>query len=750
MATTIQINPQDATDAAAFLEQFLADQIPLGDFSKGTALRDLTIGALAAIFAYLTHENDLIRARQSLNTIEGTFVDAEPASLLDAVTALLSNFFITPNSGTKARGVAIGHASQQVDIFIQPTQRFVYNTGTTFNVDATDTYFIPAVDLLPVIDATGLVTDWLFRIPLICTTVGNAGNIDPGLFSGFDPFSPYVTRVEAQSKFSGGNPPETTQQVLARAPTAVSVRNLINSRSIQAVLGDNFSDSIKQVLVIRYGDPEMVRDRIDIASHLAIHVGGAVDIFVLLDTVEKTTSGVVGGPFLRPDGISSVFYDETRQIVLTGQNLNALGVVAGDLLTISADAASSSRNGVYTVTGLGALGVAFVAEAIPGAFETTANASVKIMDSTATVTRLAVTPFVPLLSRNRVSMSTVQPGDILRIVSGFPAIPLEFSVRSVSSDGFSLFVSERFPFPYATDETTPTYLSWTLGRIGPSFNDVLALPGGQPIIKGRASRTVQREGRTTLPGEPLMDILDVAITDPSPLTDSAYVDPGDGLVHFPNRINAPPSAPVGDPLQYQLIVNNPDQAQTALQWAEVLVNSTEPKAWDGRTLRVRYLGLATFQAIDSFVRDTKERTVAASQLVKGHYPMRVRFSVTYRLVRNASTFTDPVVIAQSLVDYVNGFDTVDSPATISGILTFLRSSYPEIDSFVFPTMQVNTVLSAPTGDVLVYDNSNNSDALSPDQMTQISGPTLNLAALGVSNRTIRYVAKLEDINLSIL
>jgi hypothetical protein len=112
----IVVSQDDVLTAQNFLEQFLSDSIPDGDFSKGTALRDLTIGALAAVFAYLTKEQNTIQSRQSLKTIQETVVDADPTSLRDSITALLSNFFISLKPGRYARGTAVGHTSQALDI----------------------------------------------------------------------------------------------------------------------------------------------------------------------------------------------------------------------------------------------------------------------------------------------------------------------------------------------------------------------------------------------------------------------------------------------------------------------------------------------------------------------------------------------------------------------------------------------------------------------------------------------------------
>lgn len=657
--TAIQISPQDVATAANFLEQFLTDNVPSGDFSQGTALRDLTIGAIAAIYALLTAQNTQVRQMQSLNTVQAA-VGGDTQALQDAVTAILSNYFVTPKAGAFSRGVGVGHASQATDIFIPTVARFTYSPGIVFVVDSPSTYFISQNDLIPVIDANGTVLEYLFNIPLVAVNTGNGFDVDPGLFTDFDRFNPYVTRIEVVDKFSGGLPPETVTQMLDRAPTAVSVRNLINDRSIQAVLTDNFEE-IQGFFIAGYGDAEMQRDRLDLApQYMRIHLGGNVDIYLLLALVETTFTGVVGGSFARPDGVVAMFRDASVANFIT----------AG-----------------------------------------------------------------------------VQVGDIIRITAGLPTVPREFKVASVEAT--QLGVIERLPFPLATDEQVPpTNVSYTIGRVGPSYSDVLSGVGLAPLTTGVTSRQVSTSGRITLPGGPVMDILDVAITNP-PLAEASFKDPTDGYIHFPNHVTYSPTAPYAPTdaqtpalgLDYATIVNNPLYAQSALMWMQIQVGTIEtPARFDGTNLRVRYRTLSSFAAIDSFVRGRSERTAAAYQLPRGHNPVSLSMTLSYRLSPSAPALLDNGAIAQTIVDFIMAFDTSEVPIDVSAIMDKVRETYPTISS-VLP-LTIKYALLAPTGDLITFQST---DLVVMDTAKQIGGPTLDLASYGVSDRTVRYITNTLDI-----
>ena len=653
--TTISISPQDVAVAANFLEQFLSDEVPSGDFTPGTALRDLSIGALATIYAFLQAENTQVKQMQSLQSVSAA-VGGDPTALRDAVIAILSNFFISPKAGSKSRGLAIAHISQQVDIFIQSTHRFTRAPGLIFVADIPSdqtVLFIPQSDLVPVFDASNAIIEYQFRIPLVAVRTGSEFDIDPGLFADFDRFNPFVTRIENIDKFDGGNPPETVDAILTRAPTAISVRNLINSRSIAAVLEDTFPD-IKSLFTAGMGDVEMQRDVIRPASHLALHVGGAVDIYPQLDLVETTVTGVVGNLFARPDELVVMFRDPT------------------------------------------------------------------------------VPDFVA---------AGVEVGDIIRVVDGLPSVPREFRVEVVRPG--ELAVSERAPFPLATEEQSPAgALSYTIGRVPPTFTDIVSDIGGTPKTTGISSRRVQHTGRITLPGGPVMEIIDVAVINPPP-AEAAFKSPVDGFVHFPNHVNGTPSnlpTPTQG-LQFETIINNPDEAQSEHMWMEVVVGTdTNPTRFDGATLRVRYRTLAAFADIDAFVTSRRARTVCASQLVRGHNPVTLRTQIKYRLSPEATSLLDDSVIAQTVVDFINAFDTSEVPIDVSAISDKVRETFPTI-SAVSPIV-IDYDLLAPTGEVLTYETV---DLVNVDPTKQVAGPVLDLGSFGVTPRTVRYLADTDGV-----
>lgn len=657
--TQVAISPADVTLAASFLEQFLTDQVPDGDFTQGTALRDLTVKALAAVVAFLRADSALGLQLRSLVTVQAA-VGADPAALADAVTAILSNFFVTPKAGRKSRGFAIGHASRAVDIFIPTTTRFTYSQGLVFVIDSSDVLFIPAAQLVPIVEVDGSVLDYEFRIPLVATQTGDAFDVDPALFSDFDRFSPYVTRVESTTKFSGGQGPETVTEILARAPTAVSVRNLINERSLQATLDDNF-DGIESVLVVGFGDPEMQRDLIPgVAPHLNLHVGGMTDVYLRTALVETEFSGVVGDLYPRPDGVSCVFRDGST-----------------DFSTVP----------------------------------------------------------------------SVSPGDVVRVTSGLPSVPGEFLVIEVI-DPHTLVVSERSPFAVATDEAAPpTTVGYVIGRIGPTYNDVRSGVGGAPLLTGVTSRRLSASGRVTLPGGPVMDILDVAITNP-PLGEAAFKSTLDGFVHFPNQVNAAPSDVVTPDagLQFQTVVHAPPYAQSALQWMDVVVGTNDrPARFDTLNLRVRYRTLASFDAIDAFVRGRRERVTAAFQLPRGHHPVVVRMNVQYTLKLTATAALSGDKIAQTIVDFINAFDTAANPIDVSAVTQLVRNSYPDVGPIEPITIEYD--LRAPTGDVVSYRTT---DVVRVTLAKQVAGPALDLDALGVTDQTLRYIANVAGVTVEAL
>lgn len=650
--STITINPSDVASASNFLEQVLSDAVPGGDFSRGTALRDLTIGAIAVVYAHLQAVVTRTQATRSLRDILDNAANLDADELRDAVVAILSNLGVTPAAGKRARVEVVCHANSQVDVFVQPTHQFTYAPGLIFGVDSDVTYTVPSAQLLPVLDPAGRIVEYTFTLPLVAGGVGEAYNVEPAVFTAFDPFSLSVFKVESLAKAQGGLGPEEGLALAARAPDTLATLDLINERAIRKTLSDAFPD-VRAVTVVQYGDPEMERDRAWASNALAPHVGGRVDIYPLLDLVETTFVGVVGAPYARPDGIANILRDAD------GTNLSVAG-----------------------------------------------------------------------------------RGDVVRIVGGIPGAPREFLV--LSADANQIVVSENIFFPRATDELTPPVdVQYTVGRVPPAYTDVLSV-AGFPLPRGRTSRTVSHSGRVTLPGLPIMDILDVAILNP-PVAEAAYLDPVDRLIHFVERVSQTPQLAITptQPLQYRVVVNNPLVAQSTQQWAEIEVGQNGSLArYDGLQLRVRYRTVVAFATLQDFVSSRTRRVNNADHLIRGHYPVTLTMVVTVRTSTVATAPVDYVAVTQAIVALVNGFDTSSRPIDVSAISTMIRDNFPNV-SAVFP-FRIDFTLATPNGDLATFQTS---DEVRLDARLQRTGPPLDRLGSTVSPRVVRYLTSTANIEV---
>ena len=310
MAVTVKA--QDVVDAETYITEYLSAAVTDGDYTNGSALRDLAVKAVAGVVALMRKEAQQINVRTSLRNIMQVDTSDDPQAADDAADAIVSNLYATRRNGGYARVMAYGLSSQRTDLTIPKTARFYKTASLAFLLDyGNQDLVVPAESLLAVYDSSGLVTGFQFRFPLVATGVDTDFNVDPGKFAYFDNFSPYLVQVETLEKAQGGTSIETTPALIDRAGTLLTTRNLINARSCDATLLDEFSE-IAQLTVIGMGDLEMIRDRErEATTGIDVHTGGCQDIFVMTQGIETSFSGTVGGQFARPDGLINVFRDPT-------------------------------------------------------------------------------------------------------------------------------------------------------------------------------------------------------------------------------------------------------------------------------------------------------------------------------------------------------------------------------------------------------------------------------------------------------
>ena len=666
MADLLTVSQIDIDRADTYLTAYLAGNIPAADFSEGSAIRDFVVKALAYIFAFFRNEANDLAVHNSLLKLQQL---PESQSVADAVDALLSNWFVTRNDGASASLSTTLHFSQASDVTIVPAARFFRTASLIYTTGLTSSLVIPASQLLPNLNADGTVSDYTCVVTLKATAIGTAYNMAPGIFASADPFNPYFLYAENVTDGYDGKDIETTAQLLTRAPTAISVRNLINQRSIDAVLRENFP-TLNFIRVIGMGDPEMMRDYVNEGvTHLRIHLGGYSDIFVALNRTPYVDTLSVGGAATRPDNLG-VFLSDDNPIDYT-----SYPVLAGDVLYISA---------------------------------------------------------------------------------GLPTVPMTYIITDVEPT--RLEVTHLDPFELNTDEIVGGDVTYNVGRYGPAYNSVLSGRTGQ------TSRKFQQAGCVLLTGQPHYKITQVQAVDPTGTLITTLTRT--------NTYNAPGNKVAAG--YYYVWSLNPQLGQSNQDCTIVEVSPTD---YIGYKLQVTYDTLTGYADIASFVADLYERVNNANQLVRGLHPIYLSYTIKYITAIDATVPVDEDAVKTAIASFVDTWNMA-KPFSNSDLISYLKTTFPSIGTLYNP-FELEYSLYAPDGQeyrfnttdlVTVTPNyvANNAylsngldlrtaipnadlDATIPSNQPLITAANqalfAQLAALGISDRNIRFVALASDVTL---
>jgi len=335
------IKQSDIQDATVFLTEYLTEQVTEATFTAGSAVRDLMIKAFAPMYAFLKLDADRNAILQSLLRIQdelsnGTTTQLDDEDIAQAVDNVFSNWFFTRSGGSRTTGMAQLHFTRRTAVVIRRDTKFWRSTTLAFYPDiTTDTFIISENQLRPVYDTRGRLVDYVGNIPIIAARVGDLYDFEAGRFVRVEAPGglPFFSYGEHQQPLSGGLSVESTEEFMARAPTVISVRNLINNRSIDTVINEQLPEA-KNILTIGMGEPEMVRDiRTEISPAIPLHVGGHYDTYLDLPETQVEENGIVGGLFYRPDGLVNVFRDPQLTYDL-GRDFVSLGIQVGHILYI--------------------------------------------------------------------------------------------------------------------------------------------------------------------------------------------------------------------------------------------------------------------------------------------------------------------------------------------------------------------------------------------------------------------------------
>jgi hypothetical protein len=697
----INITEKDLSDAENFLTEFLVEKVPEADFSRGGAMRDLAIKAFTYIYAYLRGEIDRVAARQSLLRIQQELTDTDDIS--QAVDEILSNWFETRKTGLEARMTARLHFSERRTVSIPIASKFWRTNTLIFYVDDTvDPYVIPEDQLFPVYDSRGVLVDYVAEILLRAAQAGAAYIQDPGRFlqvqvPGGLQFLSYAEHLE---KSSGGTDSETSEAMIERAETAITVRNLINNRSCDATLQVTFPE-ISDTLSIGMGESEMVRDRrTELSPVIDLHVGGHYDTYIDLRLTQVEENLLVGGFFARPDKIANMFRDP-QLTYEAGVTFTSLGIQPGHVLQLHSGIIGTPRG--YTI--------------------------VRVEDH-----QLEVSPFSPFDEAS----DELDVNDVVYSIGwlapGFQEIDLGVPVPGTFLRHAAQAIAPNDAVPYGTSR----YIQ-VPGRVvlsGRPVQDILQVEvtdpdSGDPLIDPSTGTVIFR---LRVNGEPANDVAAAAL-DPTATQYQVIVTNPDlsQSMYAVNEINVQDA--VGAYIGYQ-----------------------------GKNLKISYMTLAGFSNIHGYIIDRNTRVLSANHLLRARHPIWIRFQVEYRLRPTTDAAFDTVVAAQQLAEYINSFDPNDDldASDISSFLranfSMLGTVYPFTDinpiyySLSVPDGQV--VEFATTDIISIFEKNGvslvNAAELSPPPALQRRGIlTINSPSAlrdwffyaGISDRTIKYRTK---------
>lgn len=798
--TQVTVLDQDARATEEFLKRLISERFPDIDVEDGSAFRDLLIKGQAYIIAYIRQEIQTIRLTRNPKY----FDQLDAVSRDEAITDYLSRFFLTPGGGTYARGVVTLHFSSNSAVTLFGSTRFYKTQALVYRIDGDGTDLIlDSSDLVPYVALTGEIVDYRVRVPVVAELPGSAYSINAGLFTSTTRMPATFLYADNEASFTVAEDSETPASLLARANDAISTRDLNSEPAIRNTLRSLFR-SIREIQVVGYGEPEMIRDMYAPDNYnVGVHLGGDVDVYVMTSIQkEQTYTATVGAAFTDPRPFIVAFMDtdvaDWRTIARVGYILKVYNNRTGE----------PDR---YVI-------------------------------SDVTRTRLYVSKFqsfprlLPVLDRDGDTFNDcdIYDGDTLSsptLALGAGDIGKYVRVSGSAAGNDGIYRVESVTAGVATlDVTTLADEAAASGFIVELLEDVVDYSIGDNaeannVLSRRRTgvftNSVQRDGSVLLPPVPVYLIREASIYSPT----DPDADPITGRVSFYSQVNTEPQNSTASPLQYQVTNSEPLYANSdqQLMWLDVgpaperhgrrgqfltgsttlrLVDTTasfgaddigkyieitkatkannrgiyiidsivdalsvsvskvgdpgwsgvsEPMAtwalsdkrrFDNQDLRVVYDTVEDYAAMSAVLTSSQRRIQCADLLLRGFYAVYVGMIIRYSLRPGASADIDDLTARNVLINYIERYPSTQT-MSVSDIVHAVQSAYPQVQ--VLLPIEITYTLIAPDGRVVPYSTTDYVD-LSANKLTQ-SAPEDRLESAASAGVTPRVVVYTSDVSL---
>ena len=253
------------------------------DTRVGTVLRDLLVNPEAAVESVVTGQIAEARRSSSLKLMQEAQEAGEDIDQ-DDVNAIMSNFNITPSSGTVAHGtIKVVVSDGTVSYSVAADSVFKTPDGTEFKVDSQVVASASAVDGSGMRRTNELYSGaagYFFLVPVTAAEPGESGNISRGTALEPDSGMTSFVMAEAYDDFHGGSDVQDVATVVKSIPSGLSIRGFVNKNAVEGMLRSKFDDGnypIIAVSTVGYGNDAQLRDKHNV---FGVGVGGRVDVYV--------------------------------------------------------------------------------------------------------------------------------------------------------------------------------------------------------------------------------------------------------------------------------------------------------------------------------------------------------------------------------------------------------------------------------------------------------------------------------------
>jgi len=374
-ATSLKQEEYDSAEAA--LITILRESFPNLDLRRGTALRDLLLRPMSALYALEENRHEESLRNRSLIDIKNNPSDSDE----DSINAILSNFNTSIREGTPTSGI--------IELKVSRPGTYTVAAGSEFVSSEEHVFVTTEQTTVRATDGTlrGPQSDGLYYFMLEVQAADSGSTFIPAdeAFVFADPFSGFISAT-AYSDFTTGAAKEDIDDVIERIKFIVANRGIVTRASIVNTFTDPESDgyrpSVSAVSVQGSGDPAQYRDRHNIYG---VPSGGCIDIYPRTFVSPVVTTLIKTGT-LNTDGTYTItIAPEEAYGVYAVRSVNTPDAVSG--------------NG-YTSDGMVAIG------SMPFEFEYTRN--VRLLDSVR-------------LSDADSTFGTVYQGIDITVTSGWPS-----------------------------------------------------------------------------------------------------------------------------------------------------------------------------------------------------------------------------------------------------------------------------------------------------------------------------------------